>query len=37
MRRPTLLEAEFIIIAALTLPPMLWGIGLAVGRVFGLR
>ena len=37
MRRPTLLEVEFMIVAALTLPPVLWSIGLAIGRVFGLR
>lgn len=36
MRRPQLIEIEFFLLAALSLPPMLWGIGKAIGALTGL-
>jgi hypothetical protein len=37
MRRPQLIEIEFFLLAALSLPPLLWGLALAAGRLFGLQ
>ena len=30
MRRPKLVEVEFFLLAALSLPPMIWAIGQAI-------